>query len=265
MHLFSRAFPTAPKAFLLTLIGIQSISADVVINEIHYDEDNKTVRSEFIETIQPQQRSLSISLAIIFPAELTSNSPPGPPLLPEDTWSSRKTQPPCSPALATRERWDLSRTGPLSRIPANASLFAIPPEPPSMKLIINLASPGPPWGMASEPREVSPSIELTNPLLDNDLGGSWRASGFPAATSNSGGGGGGPVNYIAAIPRPGDISTTAATRGPHGAPPDLTTRVGAVVPLNLATEIPTKATTVNSRTHGRPLRHHLLPRFNQHS
>ena len=43
--------------------------------------------------------------------------------------------------------------------------------------------------------QVSPSIELTNPLLDNDLGGSWRASGFPAATSNSGGGG--PVNYIA--------------------------------------------------------------------
>ncbi len=100
----------------------------------------------------------SISLTIIFPAELTSNSQPEPPLLPEVTWSSRKTQPPCSPALDTRERWDLSRTGPFSKIQANESVFAIPPEPPSMKLIINLASPGPLWEMASEPREsVLPS------------------------------------------------------------------------------------------------------------
>ena len=65
-----------------------------------------------------------------------------------------------------------------------------------MKLIINLASPGPLVGDGIGTPLVSPSIELINPLLDNDLGGSWRASGFPAATSNSGGGGG-PVNYIA--------------------------------------------------------------------
>ena len=61
MHLFSRAFPTASKALLLTLIGIQSISADVVINEIHYDEDNKTVRSEFIELFNPSNDPVDLS------------------------------------------------------------------------------------------------------------------------------------------------------------------------------------------------------------
>ena len=85
---------------------------------------------------------LLISLAIIFPAELISNSQPGPSFLREDTWSSRKIQLPCYLVLDIRERWDLSRTDPLSRIQANESLFAIRPEPPSMKLIFNSAFPG---------------------------------------------------------------------------------------------------------------------------
>ncbi|MFT4549473.1 MAG: hypothetical protein ACI9MB_003447, partial [Verrucomicrobiales bacterium] len=43
---------------------------------------------------------------------------------------------------------------------------------------------------------ASPSIELIHPLLDNDLSGSWRASGFPVANPGNAGGGG-PINYIA--------------------------------------------------------------------
>ena len=85
---------------------------------------------------------LLISLAIIFPAELISNSQPGPSFRQEATWSSRKIQRPCYLILDIRKRWDLSRTDPLSRIRGNGSLFVIPPEPPSMKLIINSAFPG---------------------------------------------------------------------------------------------------------------------------
>jgi hypothetical protein len=194
MHLFSRAFPTASKALLLTLIGIQSISADVVINEIHYDEDNKTVRSEFIELFNPSNDPVDLS-GYYFSSGIDFEFPAGTILTAGGYVVISE-----NPATMLSHFGYSGALGPF----ANESSLKNSGERITLRnpagttideVDYQLGFPWPTVGDGIGTPQVSPSIELTNPLLDNDLGGSWRASGFPAFTSNSEGGG--PVNYIA--------------------------------------------------------------------
>ena len=168
----------------------------VVINEIHYDEDNKTVRSEFIEIFNPSNNPFDLSdyyfssgIDFKFPAGTTLAA--GGYLVVAENPATMLSRFGYSGALGPFANGSfLKNSGEriTLRNPAGTTIDEVDYQ---------LGFPWPTVGDGIGTPRVSPSIELINPLLDNDLGGSWRASGFPAATSNSGGGGG-PVNYIAA-------------------------------------------------------------------
>ena len=167
----------------------------VVINEIHYDEDNKTIRSEFIELFNPSNNSVDLS-GYYFSSGIDFEFPAGT-ILPAGGYLVISE----NPATMLSHFGYSEALGPF----ANGSSLKNSGERITLRnpagttideVDYQLGFPWPTVGNDIGTPQVSPSIELTNPLLDNDLGGSWRASGFPAATSNSGGGGG-PVNYIA--------------------------------------------------------------------
>ena len=167
----------------------------VVINEIHYDEDNKTIRSEFIELFNPSNDSVDLS-GYYFSSGIDFEFPAGT-ILPAGGYLVISE----NPATMLSRFGYSGALGPF----ANGSSLKNSGERITLRnpagttideVDYQLGFPWPTVGNGIGNPQVSPSIELTNPLLDNDLGGSWRASGFPAATSNSGGGGG-PVNYIA--------------------------------------------------------------------
>lgn len=167
----------------------------VVINEIHYDEDNKTIRSEFIELFNPSNDSVDLS-GYYFSSGIDFEFPAGT-ILPAGGYLVISE----NPATMLSRFGYSGALGPF----ANGSSLKNSGERITLRnpagttideVDFQLGFPWPTVGNGIGNPQVSPSIELTNPLLDNDLGGSWRASGFPAATSNSGGGGG-PVNYIA--------------------------------------------------------------------
>lgn len=167
----------------------------VVINEIHYDEDTKTVRAEFIELFNPSDSAIDLSgyyfssgIDFEFPAG-TLLSAGGYLVIAEDpaTMLSRFGYSGALGPFANGSTLRNSGERITLRNPAGTTVDEVDYQ---------LGFPWPTVGDDIGTLLVSPSIELINPLLDNDLGGSWRASGFPAATSHSGGGGG-PVNYLA--------------------------------------------------------------------
>ncbi|MDB4541869.1 lamin tail domain-containing protein [bacterium] len=168
----------------------------VVVNEIHYDEDTKTVRAEFIELFNPSNNPIDLS-GYYFSSGIDFEFPAGTILaaggylvVAEDpaTMLSRFGYPGALGPFANGSSLRNSGERITLRNPAGTTVDEVDYQ---------LGFPWPTVGDDIGTLLASPSIELINPLLDNDLGGSWRASGFPAATSNSGAGGDSPVNYIA--------------------------------------------------------------------
>ncbi len=162
----------------------------VVINEIHYDESDKTQRAEFIELYNPSDDAVDLS-GYYFSDGIDFSVPNGTTLdakgylvIAED------------PATMLSKFGVATDLGPFAngtslknsgerltlRDPAGAKIDEVE---------YKLGFPWPTVGDELGSPLASPSIELINPLLDNDIGGSWRASGFPVASSS--GGGGGPV------------------------------------------------------------------------
>jgi len=168
----------------------------VVINEIHYDEDTKTVRAEFIELFNPSQDAVDLSgyyfsngIDFVFPGG-TMLAAGGYLVIAED------------PATVLSRFGYNGAIGPFANGSSlkNSGERITLRDPAGTKIDEVEYSIGFPWPTVGDDIGsllASPSIELINPLLDNDLGGSWRASGFPVATSFGGGVGGGPVTYIA--------------------------------------------------------------------
>ena len=169
--------------------------SSVVINEIHYDEDTKTVRAEFIELLNPSEDPVDLSgyyfsdgIDFVFPGGTILTS--GGYLVVAEEPATIQSRFGYSGALGPFANGStLKNSGEqiTLRNPAGTKVDEVD---------YGLGFPWPTVGDDIGTLLASPSIELINPLLDNDLGGSWRASGFPAATT-VGGGGGGPVNYIA--------------------------------------------------------------------
>ena len=165
----------------------------VVINEIHYDEDDKTVRAEFIELFNPSDDPVDLSnyyfsegIDFTFPGG-TILAPGGYLVVAED------------PATMVSHFGYSGALGPFAggtslknsgeKIELNDPTGTVVDE-----VSYQLGFPWPTVGDAVGSPPASPSIELIHPLLDNDLAGSWRASGFPVATAGSGGGG--PVRLL---------------------------------------------------------------------
>lgn len=163
------------------------IPPSVVINEIHSDESDKTVRAEFIELFNPSNDPVDLAsyyfsdgIDFTFP-ENSILSAGGYLVVAED------------PATMLSKFGFSGAYGPF----ANGTSLKNSGEQITLRnpdgadidsVNYGIGFPWPTVGGEIGSPLASPSMELINPLLDNDLGGSWRASGFPVATSSEGGG-----------------------------------------------------------------------------
>jgi hypothetical protein len=139
----------------------------IVINEVHYDEDNKTVRSEFIELHNTTNETMNlsgwrISSAVNYriPAD-TSVEPGGFLVIAENP-------------NTVMAKWGVGALGPWTgKLDNDGEVIRLRNETDSVidEVDYRLGFPWPTVGAAP-----SYSIELLNPGLENDLGGSWRAS-----------------------------------------------------------------------------------------
>lgn len=155
-------------AVLVSLLWSGALTGQVVINEIHYNSNDETSAEEFIELYNPEENAIDVSGWIISDAVEFS--------IPDGTF-----------------------------IPANAYLV-IGGNPATLNSVFGITALGPwegrlrntgeeidlrdasgglqdqvdyndgfPWPTGA--RGGGGSIELINPALDNNLGGSWRTSG----------------------------------------------------------------------------------------
>lgn len=167
----------------------------VVINEIHYDEDDKTVRAEFIELHNPSGSPVDLGgfyfsdgIDYTFPVG-TSLPAGGFVLVAED------------PAVMESKFGVAGAFGPFAngtklKNSGETVTLCDPAGTTIDQVDYQLGFPWPTVGDDLGSPAASPSIELINPQLDNDLGGSWRAAGFPVA--NPGGGSDGPATLVSA-------------------------------------------------------------------
>ncbi|MDB6136263.1 MAG: hypothetical protein JWM59_4506 [Verrucomicrobiales bacterium] len=160
------------------LLSLPALAQQVVINEIHYDEDDPTVHSEFIELHNPSISApadlsgcyFSDGVSVKFPAGTVV--PPGGFVVV------------CGDPAVIQSKFGLS--GPAV---FNWNAGVAPPVFGQLKSsgeIITLRSAsgekldeveyaqGFPWPTVGDPPNYS--IELINPALDNNLGGHWRRS-----------------------------------------------------------------------------------------
>jgi len=186
-------FPSRAFQHLLCLLFISSDNLlGVVINEIHYDEGDKTVRAEFIELYNPGDVAVDISgwyfsngIDYSFP-EPTIVEARGYLVIAEDPGVMSSYFGVDDARGPFRNNTSLKNSGEKITL-RDASGSKVD------EVDYALGFPWPTVGDASGSPAASPSIELINPSLDNNLAGSWRASGFPVTTAI---GGGGPVTFV---------------------------------------------------------------------
>lgn len=147
----------------------------LVINEIHYDEDNKTVRAEFIEIYNPTDQPVSLDgweltggIRYVFPQN--TNIGDGAYLVIAEDPVTISTRLQHQGALGP---W----TGKLRNSGETVNLRDPSGEAIS-KVDYKLGFPWPTVGDPVGSPPASPSIQLIHPELETDLGGSWR-SGRP--------------------------------------------------------------------------------------
>ena len=189
---------SAGKAWSLasqTFTTPESSFPPVVINEIHYDENDKTIRAEFIELHNPGDSAIDLS-GYYFSKGIDFMIPPGTILGPGGYLVVAE-----DPATMAGHFGYGTALGPF----ANGTTLKNSGETLALsdpfgnvvdEVDYQLGFPWPTVGDLLGSSPASPSIELINPLLDNSLGGNWRASGFPASLGN-GGGAGDPLTLIA--------------------------------------------------------------------
>ncbi len=186
-------FPSRAFQLLLCLLFISSDNLlGVVINEIHFDEEDKTVRAEFIELYNPGDVAVDISgwyfsngIDYSFP-EATIVEARGYLVIAEDPGVMSSYFGVDDAQGPFRNNTSLKNSGEKITL-RDASDRKVD------EVDYALGFPWPTVGDESGSPAASPSIELINPSLDNNLAGSWRASGFPVTTAI---GGGGPVTFV---------------------------------------------------------------------
>jgi CotH kinase protein/Lamin Tail Domain len=163
------------------LVGAARLSGQlpgVVINEIHYDEDDPTVHSEFIELHNPAGADpvdlsgwyFSDGVPLVFPAGTTLAG--GGYLIV------------CEDPATIQAKWGVSGANVLSwnqgvvppvfgRLNNSGGTITLRSATGTKIDEVDYAS-GFPWPTVGDPPNFS--IELINPTLDNSLGGSWRRS-----------------------------------------------------------------------------------------
>lgn len=159
---------------LLEPLRAQNGIDQVVINEIHYDEADKTLRGEFIELHNPTAAAIDLSgwffaegIDFTFPAGSTLSSG-GYLVIAEN------------PEIIADQFNGQTALGPWQGALKNSGETIVLRNAAGKKVDEVSYRLGFPWPTTGE--EPSPSIELIHPSLDNDLGGSWRASGNVPST-----------------------------------------------------------------------------------
>ncbi|MEC9110690.1 MAG: lamin tail domain-containing protein, partial [Verrucomicrobiota bacterium] len=172
---------------LILIISTPVIANPIVINEIHYDENDKTIRAEFIELYNNSEESVDMSqwyfsdgIDYTFKEGTTIES--GAYLVIAESPETIDEQFKYSNAL-----------GPFANNTSlrNSGEKIVLRDSEGKRIDQVDYSLGFPWPTVGDLRgtsEASPSIELINPSLNNNLGGSWRASGFPVTTATVAGG-----------------------------------------------------------------------------
>jgi hypothetical protein len=152
------------------LLSMAAARADVVINEIHYDPEDKTVPLEFVELHNTAATNVNLSswrlasgIEFTFPAgtEILAN---GFLVIAEN------------PA-AIQTVFNIPALGPFVGSLSNEGDRIVLRDAAGAQIDEVTYGIGFPWPTAS--RGAGASMELIHPALDNDLGGSWRASRPP--------------------------------------------------------------------------------------
>jgi hypothetical protein len=159
---------------LFSLILPVVAAADIVINEIHYDPVEKSHRTEFVElynagtaTVSLAGWRLSSGVAFAFPSNATMVA--GEYLVIAEDPASLSA------------RTGATSIGPFVGFLGNDGeriVLRNSADEAEDEVSYGLGSP---WPTASGGE--GSSMELIHPALDNDLGGSWRASGYPSVLS----------------------------------------------------------------------------------
>ena len=138
----------------------------IVINEIHYDPEDQTVRAEFIELYNQGDQSVNLlgwelrgGVQFTFPNTVLA---PGEYLVVAE-----------NPAIALSE-FGVNALGPWTgRLRNSGEEIRLRDAVGTTVDEVNYGV-GFPWPIAAQGE--GPSMELINPQLDNDLGGSWRSA-----------------------------------------------------------------------------------------
>ncbi|HEX5176405.1 MAG TPA: lamin tail domain-containing protein, partial [Chthoniobacteraceae bacterium] len=162
-------------ALISTAIRCEAVP-NVVINEIHYTEDNPTVHSEFIELYNAGTASVDLS-GCYFDSGINYTLPAGTIL------AAGAYLVVCEDPATLQTKWGVAGAGVLSwqtAAPATYGLLSnggepiVLRDPAGAKIDEVDYGQGFPWPTVGEPPNYS--IELINPALDNSLGGHWRSS-----------------------------------------------------------------------------------------
>jgi hypothetical protein len=147
----------------------QEHNPQVVINEIHYHSDNNKEPVEFIELYNAGATSVDLggwhvedAIDYTFPAGVT---------LEADGYIVISQNP-----AAVLAKFSVSSYGPWSGKLSNEGETIVLRDAFGHKIDEVQYSPGFPWPTAVDGEGAS--MELLNPWLDNNLGGSWRPSGY---------------------------------------------------------------------------------------
>lgn len=167
----SKPLMPLPRSFLYFIgSAVLPLTAQVVIHEVHYDPADETSREEFIELHNPGESAIDLSgwsladaVDFVFPGG-TQLPAGGYLVIGEDPTTLASVY-----GVAALGPWEkgLSNEGETITVLDGAASVV---DEVSYK-------PGFPWPTGA--RGGGGSMELVNPALDNDLGGSWRTSGSP--------------------------------------------------------------------------------------
>lgn len=152
--------------FLTIFVGA-SLFAEVVINEIHYNSRPNDARDEFVELLNTGNEAADLSgwffndgIEFVFPQGIT---------LPAGGFLVVAQDP-----AALQARYGVTALGPFGgSLSGDGERISIRRNDGSLADEVDYQNNFP-WPTAAG--GAGPSMELVNPNLDNDLGGSWRSS-----------------------------------------------------------------------------------------